>query len=213
VRRCKHCQSEMPPASKCVTFIGKQRLCSIECAAQWGQAEAIRREQVKRKREAKKALKEYKDNDHGYQFRKTREAAQRLANRLDKDLNCICCDRPRTSQFCGGHFKTAGGNSEIALDLRNIHGQQNQYCNMAKSANIEGDKHSFGYKEGIRRRYGNDLLEWLESYHPPLEFNTDDLRALRAIYAEETRRVERGEGPSRDWRSLDYTLRDLIIGD
>ena len=159
---------------------------------------AHRAERKQHKRESR----EIKSKNYSYQFDLTKKAAQKLANRLDAHLGCICCDAPRGSaQFCGGHAKSAGAHPEMALDLRNIHGQRNSLCNKHKSGNWSGDKHSRGYRQGLIDRYGQALVDYLESYHPPAKRTCEELEALRKVYYAEIRRLESGLPPSRDWRA------------
>lgn len=166
-------------------------------------AKAQKKLKAAERKENRKAVKRLRSNDRKYQFQKTKQEAQTLANLLDKDLPCICCDEPRgNAQFCGGHYKTAKGHPEIALDIRNIHGQRNSLCNKHKSGNIEGDKHSKGFKQGVIDRYGQEYLDWLESYHPPPNYSCEDLIKLRAEYAAEKRYIKEHGKPSKNWREL-----------
>jgi len=210
--RCLHCREYHPSDS--VLRLPAGSFCSLQHAVDYGRAKA-QKAREKAQKAAQKAHKREKrqlvENHYPTQVRLTRVAAQRLANRLDQRLPCICCSAPRgTAQFCGGHYKTAGGHPELALDLRNIHGQRNRLCNQAKSGNIHGDKHSHGYTEGLRWRYGEELVEWLESYKAPVRYTCDELRAIRTMYDAEIRLLEQGGQPTRDWRTLDYNLRALI---
>lgn len=107
-------------------------------------------------------------------------------------------------------MKTAGGHPELALDLRNIHGQANQLCNLRKSGNLAGDKHSKGYRQGIIDRYGQKMLDYLESYHPPKNWTCDELIKLRAEYAAEIRYIDKHGVPSKDWRSLEQIDNSVI---
>jgi len=74
---------------------------------------------------------------------------------------------------------------------------------MEKSGNIAGDKHSYGYREGLRLRYGQKMLDYLDGPHPTLKRTCEELIALRSVYAKEIRYIEEHGAPSRDWRSLD----------
>jgi len=211
-RRCLQCREYFDPDTMIKTPAGW--FCGLDHAVAYAQAKSLKQRQ-KAQKAAQKAHKREKrqlvENHYPTQFRLTRVAAQRLANRLDQRLPCICCSAPRgTAQFCGGHYKTAGGHPELALDLRNIHGQRNRLCNQAKSGNIAGDKTSHGYKAGLVWRYGQALVEYLESYREPAKYSCDELRKIRALYDAEVRAVEKGGQPTRDWRTLDYNLRDLI---
>jgi hypothetical protein len=211
-RRCLECREYFDPAGMIKTPAGW--FCQLDHAVAYAQAKALRQRQKTEKasQEAhKREKRQLVENHHPTQFRLARLAAQRLANRLDRRLPCICCSAPRgKAQFCGGHYKTAGGHPELALDLRNIHGQRNRLCNQAKSGNIHGDKHSHGYTEGLGRRYGQKLVDWLSSYQAPAKWTCDELRAIRAMYDAEVRVLEKGGQPTRNWRALDYNLREVI---
>ncbi len=208
-RLCKGCDRHSIPADAPKTC----KACSIPCsivigkklvAQQRAMQERSRAKQAKAEKQAhKKQKREFYANDYKKQFSLTKTTAQRLANRLDAAHGCICCTTERGSQqFCGGHFKTAGAHPELALDLRNIHGQANQRCNKQKSGNISGDKHSHGYKAGLIMRYGQWIIDYLESYHAPRKRTCDELIAMRAEYAAEIKRLEKGLPPSRNWREL-----------
>lgn len=205
-RLCSYCDRYFPRGEMIITP-KNQAFCCEDHQIKYAREAGARL----RNYQAKEQRKQVKANDRTSQFALTKKEAQSLANLIDQFKPCICCDEPRgNAQFCGGHFRTAGGNPEIALDLRNIHGQRNYYCNQYKSGNIAGDKHSKGYKQGLIDRYGQDYLDWLESYHPPTKFTCEELIKLRAVYAAEKRYIKKHGQPSRNWRSLDYELRDLI---
>jgi hypothetical protein len=211
-RRCLQCREYFDPDTMVKTPAGW--FCGLDHAVAYAQAKSLKQRQ-KAQKAAQKAHKREKrqlvDNHYPTQFRLAKQAARRLANRLDSKLGCICCGEPRgRAQFCGGHYKTAGGHPELALDLRNVHGQRNRLCNQAKSGNIAGDKNSHGYKAGLVWRYGQALVEYLESYREPVKYSCDELRKIRALYDAEVRVLEKGGQPSMDWRTLGYSLREVI---
>lgn len=190
---------------------GPNAWCNTEC--QTGHAmdnvkklrdrKALEERKAEREKRAadKKRKNDFNANVYSYQFELTKKAAQVLANRLDADKPCICCDEPRgNAQFCGGHGKTAGAHPELALDLCNIAGQRNALCNQHKSGNWSGDKHSKGYKQGILDRYGQEMLDYLESHRDRPQLSCQELIELRAVYNAEIRRLDRGELPTRNWR-------------
>lgn len=182
-----------------IDIVSRNRAVGINNAVK-----SMERAKKKAKQVNTKARLDLKKNNHSYQFGLTKKAAQTLANRIDQDKSCICCGKMRgTVQFCGGHYKTAGGHPELALDLRNIHGQANQLCNMQKSGNLSGDKHSYGYTEGLRLRYGDNMVNYLNGPHPTVKRTCEELIELRATYAKEIRYIEQHGEPSKDWRNLD----------
>ena len=128
--RCKvkDCRAKLPKDAP-----PWQEVCSIPCSLEWlevkkAKARALQAKRSKKERAEK--VRNFRMQERPHQFQLTLKSARRLANLLDKDLPCICCGEPRgKAQFCGGHYKTAGSQSELALDLRIIHGQRNALCN------------------------------------------------------------------------------------
>lgn len=206
MRKCRHCKAELPPV-KLSDKIAAKGFCSFDCAAKYGLQKARQQKQKaeqKEKKQARAEKKSYYAKDYSYQFRLTRQAAQRLGNLLDamNGFGCISCGTTNPVQYCGGHYKTAGGHPEIALDIRNISRQCNHYCNKHLSGNIHGNKNSAGYKAGLIGRYGQKYVDYLEGYHQPKNYTCDDLIAMRAEFASEIRRLLSGEKPLKDWRAI-----------
>lgn len=211
MRKCRFTKRELPPVKES-NFYQKAGFFDLEAMAAYGIKKAREQEARKKARQASQERKESREakqnlkaRDYSYQFGLTKRAAQKLGNMLDKvaGFGCISCGTQKPSiVYCGGHYKTAGAHSEIALDIRNIHRQCNRYCNSGLSGNISGNKNTKGYTVGLVERYGREYVEWLDSYHPSPNYTCDDLKELRAVFAEECRRLERGEAPSRNWREL-----------
>lgn len=191
VRKCKNCKRPFRKEQPL------QFVCSPECGYKWA------RRDVQKQSEAKhKELKRRVSDGTAKQRSLTVAVARRLANLLDRDKTCISCDRPRgNAQFCGGHYKTAGGHPELAYDVRNIFGQCNRYCNRGLSGNISGTKTTRGMKAGIVARFGQDYLNWLDGPHENND-TIDDMKAKRKAMAAEIRHLMAGGKATRDWRAI-----------
>ena len=187
-KKCKQCKDWFIPTRTL------QMTCDMICAIDYSRAQAKKKladkeaqeakKQRAKKREYAKQKREYKDNNYSHQFTLTKKVIQKWVNTIrDAGLPCISCGTTNDVQYCGGHYKTAGGHPELALDTKNISRQCNQYCNMNLSGNISGNKTSHGYTEGILRRYGQERLDYLESYHPPKNYSCAELKAIRAFYS------------------------------
>jgi len=199
-RRCRFCHDYKRVADGLI--INGGFYCDLAHAIDYACTQAPKMA-AKKMRADKKVKKDFNINNYRHQFKLTRLAAQKLANRLDAELPCICCGALRgTAQFCGGHAKTQKAHPELALDLHNIHGQRNVFCNKHKSGNWSGDKHSWGYEQGLILRYGQGMVDYLETFKPKVQFTPQDLIAMRKLYAKEIRLLEAGNGPSRNWRAL-----------
>jgi hypothetical protein len=142
----------------------------------------------KDQREKKKAFRakseELRKNDRPYQFQLTKRVIQRWVNNVrDAGLPCISCGTTKLVQYCGGHYKSAGGHPELALDTKNLNRQCNQYCNLRLSGNIHGNKTSPGYIKGILDRFGQERLDYLDGHHEPKKYTCEQLIELRAFYS------------------------------
>jgi hypothetical protein len=65
-----------------------------------------------------------------------------------------------------------------------------------QSGNIEG------YRQGLLERYGSAIVEYLDTAPRVKAWTAPELIQKRSEVAEEIRRLERGEEPSRDWRQI-----------
>ncbi len=189
--KCKFCSKKVDKPFQA----GIYKFCQLDCAYKFARArqdKQRKRQQAKAKQSQakedkadKKALREFKRNDRKHQFQLTKSKIQHWVNHIrDFGLGCISCGTEKpTIQYCGGHYKTAGGHSEMALITKNIHKQCNQYCNMNLSGNIHGTKTTKGYIVGLVDRYGQDYVDWLDSHHELPRYDCDQLIKIRAFYS------------------------------
>lgn len=191
-KTCKQCKNRFQPERQF------QETCCIKCALELAKSKRekkavkdeanVKRKERAKEREARKKTKEYKDNDYSHQHDLTKSAIQKWVNHVrDAGLPCISCSTTNNVVYCGSHYRTAGGNSEISLDTRNIHRACNVYCNKNLSGNISGTKTTHGYTVGLINRYGQEYVDWLNGYHAPVKYTCDQLRDIRAYYAKLTR--------------------------
>jgi hypothetical protein len=157
----------------------------------------VEREAKEARRESRRKKVEYYERDAGKQRELTQKACNKLVATLDRDLPCISCGRPRAigKRRNASHLKSVGSNSFLRYSLLNIH-DACMPCNQYKSGNIEG------YKKGLVERYGPAMLEYLETAPRVREWSCEELIAMRAEFAAETRRIEKGLEPTKAWREL-----------
>jgi len=126
-KKCKNCGDKYEKLPSHPPF---RNWCSVDCAFQIqhnAKLRAIKRREAKFKRderhknqEDKNAKRELRRNDRQHQFQLTKSKIQHWVNHVrDAGLSCISCGNTNPNiQYCGGHCKTAGGHSELALDTR-----------------------------------------------------------------------------------------------
>jgi len=191
-RRCKcGCRAEINPAAKCDTYLERLGFASIECQEAKAMAALAKiRAKAKRVQQAEDkassaAVRAIKDNSYPHQFDLTKKVLQKWVNHVrDKGRPCISCGTERPGIiYCGGHYKTAGGNPEIALESKNIHRQCNWHCNSNLSGNISGTKKTKGFTFGLLERYGQDYIDWLDGPHKTKNYSCEQLKEIRAYYS------------------------------
>lgn len=198
MRRCRQCREYAIPKDAPRT----QFVCGIPCSIAYGKAQIQKR--IEKAKKAEKLnrvqkIKNFRLKDMTRQKDLTQAACNKLVSLLDKGLPCISCGRPDAGgrKRNASHFKSRGANSGLRFDLRNLH-MSCVVCNLHMSGNVKG------YEQGIVERYGQAMLDYLESAPRLKEWTIEELTAMRKEFAAESRRLERGERPSKNWR--DYAV-------
>jgi hypothetical protein len=165
-RRCKICKVRFEPK-----YSAMQPTCNEpSCMAQHGRNEVARQE-----KEKVDAMKE-KQKDVPYFKKKLSEKVQAIARHLDFGKGCISCGKPPYGMVYGGHRWAKGNYSQIRFDLHNINAQC-YTCNEGKSGNADG------YVQGLRERYGEEYLQYVQGL-PFLYTETKlNLHEIRLAYA------------------------------
>jgi hypothetical protein len=163
------------------------------------------RDAYKERHEHKKAKTKLANEDRRLQLKLTQTAFNKL-RRLEEvkwyrdrglEPECISCGAKsnKPGYFCCGHFKTVGAHAELRFDEINTALQCNRYCNMGKSGNINGDKHTRGYIVGIMLRYGDTegkaRLDYLNGPHDAKKFTCEELIAMRKDFNARVRELEK----------------------
>lgn len=179
-------------------FNTMQEVCSPDCGV------ALHRyRKIKKKARDRKAERNSRSLPH--QLELTQQSFNRMMRLLDADKPCVSCDKAAgTYNLTAGHFLTVGAFPELRFDPRNCHAQCSG-CNQGQQQKHKGDNATTRQKfeATLVNRYGQELVDHLKGPHTAKLYTCDHLRVLRAVFNAESRRLELGEGPSRDWRALD----------
>ncbi len=188
MKHCKVCSVEFNPRNSL------QKVCSVPCARKYAKQQEVE----KKRKEAKRNLREFNKNNLAWQHKQT----QKVFNRMrvlqelkwfkDRGLEptCISCQKPLGNDvWCCGHKKTQGGNSRLRYDENNTFLQHNVRCNMNKSGDIEG------YEKGLYMRFGNQYAKHLIDYQNnntgAYKWSCDELELMRSEFNQEIRKLEK----------------------
>lgn len=183
-RRCSQCK-EYKIAEDGIVINGTF-FCDYYCAT----AKAFNGIPKGREIAHKAKKKEFNTNDVKYQHKLTQPVFNRL--RVQEELEwfksrglepeCISCSK-KNMDWCCGHLKTRGAQSNLRYDKNNTFLQCNRYCNMGLSGNVSGDKNTRGYIQGLFDRFGNEraqeIIDYCETETSPRKFTGQELEQMR----------------------------------
>lgn len=155
-KSCAICKGEFIP------FSTTARVCSPTCALEFNRQKDIKKQ--KKKDVARK--KAFYGDDLSWQHKQTQKAFNKLRKFqemkwfTDQGLEpeCISCGK-MYMDWCCGHLKTVGSQGALRYNPVNSYLQCNRYCNMALSGNLNGNKTTRGYLQGLRERFGKEKAE------------------------------------------------------
>lgn len=196
VRRCRHCRTEIPPKAKSDHW-QRAGFCCCDHMAAHGLQKAQEQRKRKADREAKekrKRLRERKEalKTRSEHMREAQAAFNAYIRARDAGLPCVSCGRNDgevMAQAVGGtwdcgHYRSVGASPELRFEPLNAH-RQCKRCNRDLSGNI------VPFRMELRRRIGDDLLNWLEGNHPPKKYTIEDLEEIKRKYRRMARELKR----------------------
>ena len=109
---------------------------------------------------------------------------------------CISCGKGLgADQWCCGHLKTRGAQSNLRYDPLNTRIQHNTRCNMNLSGDIYGTKDTPGYIQGLKNRFGDSegqaIIDYCESNTAPVKWSWQELEEFRSQCSAKIRELEK----------------------
>ena len=196
-RKCKFCKEYVREYVKYPAGV----FCSVDHALEFARQPKVK--EIAKKKKTAFSKKAHRENDLKTQLKLTQQAFNKMIRTLDDGKPCISCGKP----VCGsswdcGHFQSVGAHPELRFDPRNAF-RQGSACNRgvakfrANEATIQRK-----YEQNLIDMMGQDYVDFLKRQHPPKKYTCQDLIEMRSEFLAEIKRLESGEGPSRNWREL-----------
>jgi hypothetical protein len=153
------------------------------------------------RKENKKKLMQSNRENLSWQHDRTQAAFNKMRVLQEKlwfkerglEPECISCGK-QNMDWCCGHLKTRGSQRELAYDERNTYLQCNRYCNKGLSGNINGNKTTRGYLQGLRDRFGDECADEIIAYlerKRVKKWSWQELEEMRKRFNAEIRRLEK----------------------
>ncbi len=164
-RKCKVCRASYEP------FNSLQKVCGVKCAKAFAEVDV----RTKRENQWRKDKREHYRKDLSWQHKQTQKAFNRMRvleellwfQEERREPECTSCKK-RNMDWCCGHFKTVGASGNLRYDKNNTWLQCNRYCNKGLSGNIEGNKTTRGYKQGLLERFGQkdgqEIIDYCDNH-------------------------------------------------
>lgn len=167
-RKCKECGDSYTPKYSTI-----QSTCyNPQCIISFN-----RKKELKKWKKKKAVLKKEIKTDYQKLMQNNINKLARMIDVKFGYVDCICCDRRIDKRVAGAHFHSVGGNNTIRYNLHNIHSSTFQ-CNNYSNTHITG------YKEGLKKRYGEVyqgyVLELPEVYKF-MKFGKNEIREKLSI--------------------------------
>lgn len=209
--KCKFCGEYFPAGS--VIKLPAGRFCTYQHATEFGRqqvekkkakaAAAAKKIEQDRKKANFKAKRDFNRNDLRWQHKQTQLVFNRM-RKLEELLwfkehglepVCISCGKPLgNDQWCAGHFKTRGAQSNLRYDPKNVYLQHNKYCNMELSGDIAGTKNTMGYRKGLIHRFGEEegqaIIDYCEANTKPHKWTCEEVEQIRKECNKRIRELE-----------------------
>ena len=172
-KRCCGCKDRFKTETMIKLPVGY--FCLLQCSIDY----ATRTQKRSRERQAKTKLKADKERikTRSQYIKEAQTWFNKFIRLRDKDLPCICCDRPNTNdiQWHAGHFLTTGARPEHRFNENNCH-KQTSYCNNFLSGNVAE------YRKRLIIKIGLEAIEIMEADHVPSKYTIDELKGLISHY-------------------------------
>jgi len=175
--KCKICRSEYDKRNM------SHMVCGYECSLKYAQRSSDKKAK-ETKKVARKALKEYNDNDVKSQMGKAKKVMQKYARLRDTDEPCISCRKPTAKQWDGGHYIASHKCSGVRFNLWNIN-KQCSFCNDFDGSNAAN------YRIHLINKIGLEKVEWLEAQNGVTKYTADYLNRLKRIFNKKIRILEK----------------------
>lgn len=174
-RKCKQCKAVFQKVTPL------HCLCSGACAITHMNAQAEKRgaaDALKSRKETKQKLAAMKGVNT--LIKEAQTAFNAFIRYRDKDLLCICCDKPYGTNATGGdfdagHYRSRGAAGHLRFNEDNCFGQR-KYCNTYQSGNVQGAR------QGMIKRIGLARVEAIESNNESHKWGREELIVIKETY-------------------------------
>lgn len=175
-KKCRSCGDQFTPFR---TSLQKYCIVKPECVEIHVQESrlAFQKQKEKQWKQEKQRIKKELMTVSDY-LKIAQQVFNKWIRNRDKGKPCISCGKPIRDGNCdAGHLWSAGGHANVRFNELNVNAQCSRPCNKDLSGNINN------YRVGFVNRYGNDLLDELDSIAKiERKYTIDELKEIIKKY-------------------------------
>lgn len=174
-KNCAECGSVFMPKR-----VSTERVCSLECAIAYGKSKVDKQNRKAWQKEKKVLMEKLKTQKDWLQdLQKVFNEYIRVSQ---KGSHCISCGNPNPTD--AGHYRSVGAHPELRFEEKNVN-LQCRKCNGYWGGNL------IEYRKGLVRKYGVEVVEWLEGPHDPVKLSIPDIKEKIEYYRKKIREMKK----------------------
>jgi hypothetical protein len=167
-------------------------------------------EEKARRKSNRRKRSDYWASQLPHQIKLTQDAFNKLVRLLDRGKSCPTCDEPLVDgDYHAGHVRTVASCPHLRFNALACFGQCascNKSGTIRKRTKKTQEVVSEIYKAWILKTFGQAYHDWLYGFHASQDWDCEQLEVMRKEFAAETRRIEKGLSPLKNWRELPPAL-------
>lgn len=173
-KKCAVCGDEFRP------FLSTQKVCGTNCAISLGKSN-IQKQNAKAWQKEKKIRKE-KLKTHKDYLNDLQKVFNEFIRLSQKGNTCISCPNPAPTD--AGHYRSVGAHPELRFEEKNVN-LQCRKCNGYWGGNL------IEYRKGLVKKYGVEVVEWLEGPHDPVKLSIPEIKEKIEYYRGKIREMKK----------------------
>lgn len=175
LKECVVCGHEFMP------FKTTEKVCSLACALAFAKSD-VEKKNAKAWRKEKKIIKE-RLKTHKDWLQDLQKVFNEFIRISQKGSSCISCPNPEPTD--AGHYRSVGAHPELRFEEKNVN-LQCRKCNGYWGGNL------IEYRKGLIKKYGIEVVEWLEGPHEPLNLSIPEIKEKINYYRQKIKEMKRG---------------------
>ncbi|MEN5306807.1 recombination protein NinG [Chryseobacterium cucumeris] len=174
LKECVVCGEDFMP------FKTTEKVCSLTCALAYAKSD-VDKKNAKAWRKEKKIRKEKLKTASDW-LQDLQKVFNEFIRISQKGSKCISCTNNEPTD--AGHYRSVGAHPELRFEEKNVN-LQCRKCNGYWGGNL------IEYRKGLVKKYGIEVVEWLEGPHDPVKLSIPEIKEKIEYYRSKIREMKK----------------------